>query len=140
MSDFLGTYYITMEESGRIRLPGDFADEFKELAILTYGDRPCIEIYPPDSWKNMAEDFSKQPKPWPAQYEWQVRQKTRSYKEAEIKGKGRLTVPKEHRAFARLRSDEDCLVIGMLDHLEIWAQDQYKDAEEDHRAQQKYGR
>ena len=140
MSEFLGTYFITMEESGRIRLPGDFSDEFKEAAVLTYGDRPCIEIYPPAIWKSVLTDFQNQPRPWTSQYEWQVRQKARSFKEVEIKGKGRLTVPKEHRLYARLRNDEDCLVIGMIDHIEVWSQEQYKDAEEMHRAQQLYGK
>ena len=140
MSAFLGTYLITMEDTGRIRLPGTMAELFNDLAVLVYGERPCVEIYPPSSWETLLEEISRGPKPWSEDFEWKVRQKTRSFKEAEIKGKGRLTIPKEHRTYGRLTHTEDLIVIGMIDHIEIWSQERFKDAEEIHRAKQMFGR
>jgi division/cell wall cluster transcriptional repressor MraZ len=142
MSDFLGTYLITMEKTGRIRLPQALSDFLSDSdsVVLVYGERPCIEIYPPDVWRVLLDDFRKQPRPWSESFEWHVRQKTRSFKEVEIKQKGRLTVPQEHRTYARIEGGHDVLVHGMLDHIELWSQDRFKDAEEIRRAQQLFGR
>lgn len=131
---------MTLDDSGRIKLPQEFVTAFSKGAVITLGERPCVEIYPVEAWRKIIKEFEQVQRPWPEEFEWQLRQKTMWYKETELKMKARITLPKEHREYARLKSNEEVLVVGMLDHLEVWSQDKYKDAEELYRAQRLFKR
>jgi division/cell wall cluster transcriptional repressor MraZ len=141
MSDFLGTYLIKLEEkTGRIRLPLEFVKPAGNSVAVVYGQSNCVEIYPAKAWEKLLDDFQSRPKPWTDEYEGQLRRRTRSYKKAEVKANGRVAIPSEHREHADLKHYEDVMVIGMVDHIEVWSQAQFKIAEEKYRAQQWFRR
>jgi DNA-binding transcriptional regulator/RsmH inhibitor MraZ len=62
-----------------------------------------------------------------------------SRKEVQIQGKGRLTVPKEHRDYAELK-EKEILLLGMLDHIRLSSVEKHKESEDKRRAQQMYWR
>ncbi|HDS30926.1 MAG TPA: hypothetical protein ENN67_07790 [Firmicutes bacterium] len=139
MAEFLGTYVIKLEETGRIRLPQDVIDCFDDNAYLTEGDGPHINIFPKEARDALLEAYRDLPLPRDSEIEWRLRELTSSLKEVPIKVKGRLSIPKEYRETCGLNGGEDIVLIGVLDHLEIWNLQTYKTAKDRRRSQALYG-
>jgi DNA-binding transcriptional regulator/RsmH inhibitor MraZ len=116
------------------------ANEFVDTCVFVFGERQCVEIYTKQAWDSLLEDFKSAPRPWTEDFEWLVRQKTRSFEEVEIKKNGRLMVPKTHIDYARLKGDRKILLHGMLSYVELWSQERFEIAEEQRRAQRMYGK
>lgn len=131
MSDFFGTYSITLEKTGRFRFPGDIADSFGDTAYLCRWPGPCVKIYPEPEWHEYMESLRALGKRRNREDEWEIRTVFSSREEATIKLKGRLTIPQELRDYAKLKAGEKIIVIGAMDHLELWAsEDAYNAAME----------
>jgi DNA-binding transcriptional regulator/RsmH inhibitor MraZ len=140
MTELLGTYHIKLEETGRIRLPQDVIDYFEDTAYLVEGDGPHISILPKQTRDDLLKAYRELPQPRDPEIEWRLRELTASLKEVPVKVKGRLSIPKEYRQICGLDGGEDILLIGVLDHLEIWDPETYKAAKERRRAHRLYGR
>lgn len=140
MTELLGTYHIKLEETGRIRLPHDLIDSFDENAYLVEGDGPHISIYPKETRDSLLQAYRDLPLPRDPDIEWRLRELTGSLREVPIKGKGRLTLPREYREHGGFDGGEDLLLLGVLDHLELWSPDTYKAAKERRSAGQIHGR
>ena len=131
MTGLFGTYFITLEETGRIRLPQDFADAFTDSAFLAFGEGGHIKIIPKSECEALIKSYEEKPRPLSADDEWELKEITRSLTEVPVKGKGRLSIPKRHKEYANLKGGESVMLIGVLRHCEIWASEEaYKLASE----------
>ena len=123
MADFYGAYGVVVEKAGRMRLPGDTSDAFRDAAYMCKWPGPCVKIYPPKEWDEYISILKDLGKRRDKATEWEVRTVFGSREKVSVKGKGRLTIPQELRDYANLKGGEKILVIGAMDHLELWASD-----------------
>jgi MraZ protein len=126
--DFYGAYGIVLEKSGRLRLPGDIGESFGEVAYLCEWPGPCVKIYTEEQWNKYIEDLKNLGNRRTGKDEWEVRTVFRSKEKVEVQGQGRITVPQKLRDHAKLRGGDKILMIGAMDHLELWASDDVYDA------------
>ena len=129
MSRFIGTYHVKLEETGRLRLPGDMADDFGDTVYLYTGDEPFIRIYPKAERDRIIEALENLPDLPDEKQEWQLRELGGSINEVAVKGKGRITIPKVYRDHGGFEGGEDIVLIGCVRYLELWKSEEAYEAE-----------
>lgn len=122
---------MKLEETGRLRLPGDFADEFGESVFLYIGDGPFVRIYPREERDRILEALENLPDLPDEKQEWLLRELGGSMNEIPVKQKGRITLPKAYRDHGGFEGGEDIVLIGCVRYLELWK------SEEAYRAERK---
>ncbi len=113
---FIGTYYHTIEEKGRVSLPKKFRDESSEW-VITRGLDGGLFLF----FKNtfIAEMEKLQDKAFTKQANRDfVRLMTNEAQEVEVDDNGRIQIPEYLRAAAQLT--KDVVIIGSFQRVEIW--------------------
>ncbi|CAN5300718.1 division/cell wall cluster transcriptional repressor MraZ [soil metagenome] len=113
---FIGTYYHTIEEKGRVSLPKKFRDESSEW-IITRGLDGGLFLFFKNTFiaemeKLQTRTFTKQ-----ANRDF-VRLMTNEAQEVEVDQNGRIQIPEYLRAAAQLT--KDVVIIGSFQRVEIW--------------------
>ncbi|MCU0575266.1 MAG: division/cell wall cluster transcriptional repressor MraZ [Desulfobacterota bacterium] len=126
-----GHYVNTINEKGRLSIPSKFRDFLNEwganVLIVTKSIDPCLWVFTPDDWEKiekLAAGLSM------VKREDIVfkRHVVGSAEECPLDAQGRILIPASLREYAGLR--KKCLVVGLVDRIEIWDQDTYnKDME-----------
>ena len=122
-----GHYAYSINEKGRLSIPSKFREFLNDLGskhlMVTKNivDR-CLLAYPPDAWEKLekkAEGLSM------VKREEAVfkRQLVGSAAECVIDAQGRILIPSVLRDYAGLK--KKCLLVGIVDHIEIWDEDTY---------------
>jgi MraZ protein len=128
-----GHYVNSINEKGRLSIPSKFRDILKDFGakhlIVTKNivDR-CLLAFPPDAWEKMeklAEGLSMVKK------EEIVfkRHLVGSAEECIVDAQGRILIPSNLRDYAGLK--KKCLLVGIVDRIEIWDQDTYNKSMEE---------
>ena len=112
-SMFMGEYRHTMDPKGRLTVPS----RFRELLGTEF-------VYPMDSWGVYVEELKKLPLT-----DKNARLFTRfiiaGATTCELDRQGRILLPVTLREFAGI--EKDVLLAGMLDHIEIWNEEHWKE-------------
>lgn len=136
MSRLLGKYHIKLEETGRLRLPGDMADAFGDFLYIYLGDGPFVRLYPREERDRIIDALENLPDMPDEQQEWQLRELGGALMEVPIKGKGRLTLPRVCREHIGLEGAEELVLIGCVRYAELWkSEDSYQAERKRHREQ-----
>jgi MraZ protein len=124
---FQGKFEHTIDEKGRLALPAAFrrllsGDDLDDASvILTIADR-CLAAYSIPEWQKKVENLAKLP-----QFDARVTAFKRLFigcaQECPIDKAGRILVPMDLRRDVNLQ--KDCVVIGQLDKIEIWAAERW---------------
>lgn len=117
---FIGEYYHSLDNKGRVALPSKFRKELKTGAVVTRGLDNCLFLYPKNAWQTLADKISKLPI---------SKANTRAFSrlmlsgamEVEIDSQGRIILPEYLRKYAYL--NKKLVVAGLYDRLEIWDED-----------------
>lgn len=123
-----GEYQHGLDAKGRLILPVKFREELGEKFYLTKGLDGCLYIYPVEEWIS----FSGRLNALPTSSKEARRLKRHfigSSVECEPDKQGRFLISQVLRDFAKI--EKDVTVIGMYDHVEIWASEQYDRYEND---------
>ena len=118
---FIGTYYHTIEEKGRVSLPKKFRDGTSEW-VITRGLDGGLFLF----FKNtfIAEMEKLQDKAFTKQANRDfVRLMTNEAQEVEVDDNGRIQIPEYLRAAAQLT--KDVVIIGSFQRVEIWDVQKY---------------
>jgi len=120
---FIGEYRHNTDSKGRIIVPARFRDELGNRLFLTKGLDGCITVYTPTQWDTIIEELNKLPntKKESRQY---IRMVTSSAAECEVDSAGRILMPQNLMDDAGIR--KECVVLGVSNHVEIWAVDRWK--------------
>jgi transcriptional regulator MraZ len=135
---FRGRYEHNVDRKGRTSLPARFREILSargdERVIVTCGLDPCLQAYPVAEWQAFEERLAKLPR-----FEPHVVRIKRLYVsgavETPVDRQGRILLPGSLRDHAGI--DRDVLFAGMVDHIEIWASERWRDhsqATDDERA------
>jgi MraZ protein len=114
---FLGEYYHSIDQKGRVAIPARFRDAFEAGIVLSRGYEKCINVYPLEEWNKVAERLASLPTT-----QIKVRRIIRStFSNAfqqDLDGQGRVLIPPQLRDYAQ--TNGEVIVVGANSYLEIW--------------------
>jgi MraZ protein len=123
---FLGEYQHSLDAKGRVILPARFREALAAGAVIAKALDGCLAVYPREEFGKVAENVRAV-----AQQGANQRQAARSFfagaAEVVPDKQGRVAVPQPLREFAGL--ERDVVVVGQLQHLEIWDAARWRDAD-----------
>lgn len=127
MAGFKGQAEYSVDSKGRLAIPAKMRNalnpEAKNTFTITRGFEQCIFLYPLDRWEKMEDEFSGL-----NMYNREARDFVRTIlrwaEEVTLDGQGRVSLPKSLTEFAGI--SEKALVLGALDHIEIWDPDLFE--------------
>ncbi len=119
---YLGRYYHTIEQKGRVAVPVRFRELLGDHPVMTRGLDGCLFIFSQKEWvtfagslehasftKRVARDF--------------IRLMTNDAQELTFDDQGRVLIPEFLRESMNL--SKDIVFAGSSDHVELWDRDTY---------------
>jgi len=124
---FRGSYTHAIDHKGRVSIPARFrrqlSGEADETFVIVRGLETCIALYPADEFRRLderlrARSFSDETN---RRY-----QRTMLYESRDetLDAQGRVALPPRLIEHAQLK--KDVLVVGLLDHLELWNPERFE--------------
>lgn len=125
-----GEYRYSLDDKGRLMIPAKIRTDITgNVLILTRGIEKCLWLFSPDEWKNISGKLLSSTSIFQEKTRLIQRRFIAPAQEVEIDKSGRIMVPSTLRDYGGLK--KDCIIIGMLNHLEIWDDVVYQDYWED---------
>ncbi|WP_204499585.1 division/cell wall cluster transcriptional repressor MraZ [Aquibacillus albus] len=125
---FMGEFQHNIDTKGRIIVPAKFREGLGDIFVLTRGLDQCLFAYPMNEWRILEEKLKKLPLT-----KKDARAFTRFFfsgaVECEVDKQGRINIPAPLRKYAQL--EKECVVIGVSNRIEFWANDEWEDYFED---------
>ncbi|HEY7358987.1 MAG TPA: division/cell wall cluster transcriptional repressor MraZ, partial [Ktedonobacterales bacterium] len=110
---------------GRLALPARYRSRFDAGGFVTPGVEACLYVYPMEAWEAKARQIEE--KHLSAAQRRQVERRFfGGASELELDSQGRVTIPAKYRERARL--ENEVLIVGARDRLELWNGAQYREA------------
>jgi MraZ protein len=121
---FLGEYFHSLDEKGRVVMPSSFRDSLKAGCVVIKGQDGQLLLYSPDEFqKKAAEVLAERPKNRTG------RRFSRTVfagaDAVDLTAGGRVNLKGDLREFAELEPSTEVVVLGVLDHIEVWNKDKY---------------
>lgn len=123
---FTGEYRHTIDAKGRLIVPSRLRDELEDSRlVLSPWMENCIAMWSAARWEEQIADRLIAERNSDPNKRSVARNLAASAHQDKVDGQGRITVPAHLREFAGI--DRDCVVIGALDHGEIWNPSRWED-------------
>lgn len=132
---FLGTHTPKLDDKGRFFLPAKFREELGEGLVITRQPDRCLAIFTPAAYQAVADRMIAGSSSL-AKVRSLQRMFASGADSSTPDSQGRVTIPEPLRTYAGLQ--KEIVVIGALDHLEVWDADAwaaYTEANEEAYAQ-----
>ena len=118
----MGEYHHSIDEKGRIVLPGKFRDLAKDKIIVTRGLEKCLYLYTESDWDKIVDKLNTLPF---------TKKDARTFMRSFFAGatacdfdrSGRINITSPLVSYAGLT--KDCVIIGVNDRIEIWDESLY---------------
>jgi MraZ protein len=114
---FLGEYQHTLDAKGRLSLPAKFRSQMTGSIVVVKGLEDCLYVFPSEDYENFLGQLTAR-----GDFDTKFREVRRFFaagaKEDELDTAGRIGIPANLRAYAKL--ERDVTVIGNGDRVEIW--------------------
>jgi len=119
---FMGEYRHSLDAKNRLIIPSRFREQLGDTFYVTKGFDECLSVYTEEQFAKLMEELQKLPstKREARQY---VRSVTSKAMECSFDTQGRIQLPQVLKNVAGI--DHACAVIGVNDHVEIWAEDKW---------------
>ena len=138
---FTGEFRRSIDEKGRLIVPSSLRELIPgDELVLSRGVDQCIDLWPRQEWEAQARELLAQPRSKAEVREFTRRLAGKGHHDR-IDKQGRITVPQHLRDFGAI--DSDVVIVGMLDHAEIWSPERYAQQEakqEETPLEEQYGR
>lgn len=119
---FIGEFQHRLDAKSRLIIPSKFRDELGDTFVVTRGLDGCLTVYTYQQWEQIIEQLKQLPST-----KKEVRQYTRfmlsKAQECTFDSQGRIQLTASLLEIAEI--EKDCVVIGVGDHIEIWAQEKW---------------
>ncbi|HVN71618.1 MAG TPA: division/cell wall cluster transcriptional repressor MraZ [Desulfomonilia bacterium] len=127
-----GHYVNSINEKGRLSIPSKFRDILREWEadhlIVTKSIDRCLLAFAPEDWERMEKLASGLSMVKKEDIVFK-RHLVGSAEECPIDAQGRILIPSGLREYADLK--KKCLLVGIVDRIEIWDQDTYNKSMEE---------
>jgi MraZ protein len=125
-----GEYRYSLDDKGRLMIPAKIRTDITgNVLVLTRGIEKCLWLFSPEEWKDISGKLLSSTSIFQEKTRLIQRRFIAPAQEVEIDKSGRIVIPSTLREYGGLK--KDCIVIGMLNHLEIWDDVVYQDYWED---------
>ena len=126
MARFKGQAEYSVDNKGRVAIPAKMRSamnpEAQNSFTATRGFEKCVFLYPKDRWDKMEDEMDAL-NMYRAETRDFVRTILRWAEDVTLDAQGRIGVPKTLQDFSGI--GEKALIIGALDHIEIWDPDAF---------------
>lgn len=126
----LGTYYYSVDEKGRIRMPAKLKTQLGENFVVTKGSNGCLFVFSQEELKNSIYDKLKELPLTAVDAQKPLRMIMSSAFEVQEDSVGRFMLPTILRDFANIT--KNIVIIGVGSRCEIWSEEhwnEYNDGE-----------
>ena len=124
---FVGSFKYSIDSKGRIALPAKLRKYVKPEAndtfILTRNPAKCIDVFPMDYWKELAENKLAKLNHFNPQDAMFIRTFLQEAAEDNLDSQSRLLIPKNLIEYAEIKNE--VFILGALQKIEIWNPDVY---------------
>ncbi len=118
----MGEFHHSIDEKGRLIIPSKFRGDLGSRVIVTRGLEGCLFVYSESEWNIIVSKLKSLPF---------TKKDARAFSrfflsgaiEAEFDKQGRINIPSPLIGYASIT--KNCVVIGVNDRLEIWAEDSF---------------
>ena len=120
---FMGQYLHNLDEKGRIIIPTKIREQLTPTVVVTIGFDKCIALYSMEGW----EKFQNSLLTLPANSQdarKHIRLIVGSASTLEFDKQGRINLPSN--LIAHAGASKECVVVGVLDHVEIWSKEMWQ--------------
>lgn len=118
----LGTYYHTIETTGRVSVPASFRSHLGASFIVSAGVDGNLNLFSKDSWQSFTQTLLASNLASRVDRDY-LRLILHQAVEVEVDEHGRIGVPENLRIKAKLK--KDVVFAGSMDHIELWDRDAY---------------
>lgn len=119
---FIGTYYHTIDETGRVSVPKSFRSDLSHGSVVTHGLDGCLFIFTADSWSLLLDKLQTLPLTNKASRDF-LRLLTYNATPVEMDKVGRTRLPENLMKLAGL--NKDVVFAGALERVELWNKKKY---------------
>ncbi len=123
MGNFFGTYERTLDTKGRLQLPTKLVKEMPPCLYLLRGFEGAVSLYTEETFESYLASLSKLPY-LDASARAYLRLATSSVERMEVDSHGRITLGSA--ITKRYSLGNNIVLIGVLDHMELWDQSAYE--------------
>jgi MraZ protein len=120
-----GGYNVTLDDTGRIALPRKLRDILEDGVIITRGAESSLWLFAFEQWVLFEKAIYDATNKFSARGRRQQRRFIGAKQKLDIDRQGRILIPPTLREHAGL--SKDCIVLGLVDYLEIWDETRYKE-------------
>ncbi len=120
---FLGSFYYTIDEKGRIIIPVKLRTDLGNEFIMSCDLDGCLCLYPKSSWNNIIGKYKQLPNVKTART--YLRFVLSSASACQLDKQGRLSINANLIEYAGIK--KECVIMGVDDHLEIWGKERWND-------------
>lgn len=114
---FIGTYYHTLEDKGRVAVPKSFRSLLGEGSVVTKGLDGCLFLLTADSWQKLTDKLQNLPLSSKAGRDF-LRLLTYNAAPIEFDALGRTRLPENLISLVNLQ--KDVVFAGALSRVELW--------------------
>jgi len=125
MLGFVGRFEHTLDAKGRLILPVRFRPDFEKGGNLTQHFEGCLALWTPSEFARQLAEMLELSRTGSAADRNRARVWASGASVVDVDRQGRFAVPPSARGFADLEGD--VLVIGSIDHIEIWNPRRFED-------------
>ena len=123
MLGFVGQFQHTLDPKGRLILPAKFRSEFERGGSLSPNSEGCIALWTPGEFTRQSEERLERSRRGGASERQQMRYWAANSSDVEFDKQGRFALPTAIRDYGRLIGD--VLIVGAIDHVELWSPSTY---------------
>jgi len=125
---FRGQFDFSLDAKNRLNVPAKFRPAFSDGVVLAKALEPCVAIWAPDSFEAWTESFLANLNPVSRERRSLTRYFAGNSWDAELDSAGRVTLNAPLLGHAGI--SKEVVVIGNLDHIEVWDRDSWQKAQE----------
>ena len=118
MLGFVGQFQHSLDAKGRLILPAKFRVPFERGGHLSPNTEGCVALWTPGEFARQMDERLQQSRVGGAVDRQQVRYWSANSSDVEFDKQGRFALPPAIRDYGQLAGE--VLVVGALDHVELW--------------------
>jgi MraZ protein len=125
---FRGHFEHSLDAKNRLSIPTRFRTAFSSGTVLAKTPEPCVAIWTPETNEAIIERALSGLNPMGAEYRKASRFFQGNSFEVDLDASGRVTLPSPLLAHAGI--EKDVVVVGVGDHLEVWARRRWQEEQQ----------
>jgi MraZ protein len=118
MLGFVGQFQHSLDAKGRLILPAKFRAEFERGGHLSPNTDGCVALWTPGEFARQTEERLAQSRSGGSTELQLARYWAANSSDVEFDKQGRFALPVSTREYGHLEGD--VLIVGSLDHIELW--------------------